>query len=378
MEPDLSLSAEQQARIAAEEGQRKLSYLYQATATLFVEPLNFARRLRLLTRLLIPDLGDWCWVDLATGTELERAVTYHWDDARLQAHPHGPTDTVPERTITIALRDSEGEIGQVTLCFVESNRRYRPEDIELATELVTRAAWALESARLYERATRATTAREDILAVVAHDLRNPLATVLMASSILKESEIGKENLLMVDRISRAGDRMEKLVQDLLDWSAIESGRLAVHRTKVALSKVIDEVTDLFAVPVRDSRVVIERPTDEGIELLCDHSRTSQVFSNLVGNAIKFAPAGSEIRVTAELEPTVVRFVVTDEGPGIAAENLSHIFERYWQVEGGTAQRRGMGLGLAITKGIVTAQGGSIDVTSELGKGSRFTFTVPRA
>ena len=370
------LSEDQRARIAAEEGQRRLSYLYQATATLFVEPLDFARRLRVLTRLLIPDLGDWCWIDLATGDDLRRAVTYHWDAARLEMNPGGPTDGAPERSFTIPIRDSEGLIGQLTLSFVESNRRYRPEDIELATELVTRAAWALESARLYERATRATTAREDILAVVAHDLRNPLATVLMASSILKESELGKENLMMVDRISRAGDRMEKLVRDLLDWSAIESGQLALERAKVPVAKVIDEVIDLFAVLVRDGRVMIERPTDETFELMCDHSRTGQVFSNLVGNAIKFAPKGTEIRVTAELEPAFVRFVVADQGPGIAPGHLAHIFERYWQVEGET-ERRGVGLGLAISKGIVTAQGGTLEVTSELGKGSRFSFTVPR-
>ena len=381
MESDPKLTDDQRARIAAEEGQRRLSYLYQATATLFVEPLDFARRLRVLTRLLIPDLGDWCWIDLVEGNELDRAVTYHWDAARLEAHPGGPTDSAPDRSITIPVRDSEGVIGQLTLRFVESNRRYRPEDIELATELVTRAAWALESARLYERATRATTAREDILAVVAHDLRNPLATVLMASSILKESELGKENLRMVDRISRAGDRMEKLVRDLLDWSAIESGRLAVDRANVSIGTVIDDVLDLFAVSVRDARVVVDRPSDETIELSCDQSRTSQVFSNLVGNAVKFAPVGTEIRVSTEIEPMFVRFVVQDHGPGIAAEHLTYIFQRYWQVEGGTAQRHGVGLGLAITKGIVAAQGGTIDVTSvtsELGKGSRFSFTIPRA
>ena len=300
MERDMKITDDQRARIAAEEGQRRLSYLYQATATLFVEPLDFARRLRVLTRLLIPDLGDWCWIDLIEGTELSRAVTYHWDAMRLESHPSGPTELDPDRTTTIPIRDSEGVIGQLTLRFVESNRRYRPEDVTLATELVTRAAWALESAQLYERATRATTAREDILAVVAHDLRNPLATVLMASSILKESDLGKDNLLMVDRISRAGARMEKLVQDLLDWSAIESGRLAVDRTKVSVGTVIDDVLDLFAGSVRDARVVVDRPSDETIELSCDPSRTNQVFSNLVGNAVKFAPAGTEIRVSTEL------------------------------------------------------------------------------
>ena len=375
-----TINDDQHARITAEEGQRRLSYLYQATTTLFVEPLDFARRLRVLTRLLIPDLGDWCWIDLVTGGVMKRALTHHWDETRLISQPEGPTEHDADRSITIPIRDSEGVIGQLALQFVESNRRYRPEDIELATELVTRAAWALDAARQYERATRATTAREDILAVVAHDLRTPLATIVMGSSILAESNLDGDNQKMVERIARAGDRMEKLVKDLLDWAAIESGRLAVDRTKVAVGTLLDEVTDVFAVPVRDPRVVIERPNAEleKVELSCDQARTSQVFSNLVGNAIKFAPKGSEIRVSAELDGSVVRFVVEDQGPGIAAEHLGHIFERYWQVESGTAQRRGVGLGLAITNGIVAAQGGTIRVTSELGKGSRFTFTIPRA
>lgn len=379
MENDKVLNEDQHARITAEEGQRRLSYLYQATATLFVEPLDFARRLRVLTRLLVPDLGDWCWIDLASSTGMKRAVTHHWDALRLDRHPEGPNDGDTSRSLTIPMRDSEGLIGELTLRFVESNRRYRPEDVELATELVTRAAWALESARLYEQAKRATTAREDILAVVAHDLRNPLATVLMAASILKQSQIGEENQRMVERVSRAGERMEKLVKDLLDWAAIESGRLAVERARVAVGSLFDDVADLFALPISDHRVVIDRPgeADSGIALMCDRSRTGQVLANLIGNAVKFAPPRSEITVSAELDGAFARFVVEDHGPGIAPEHLSHIFERYWQVESGTAQRRGVGLGLAISNGIVTAQGGSIDVSSELGRGSRFTFTVPR-
>ncbi len=372
------ISPDQRARITAEEGQRRLSYLYQATTTLFVEPLDFARRLRVLTRLLIPDLGDWCWIDLVRNGTLERAATYHWDAARLQAQPSGPTDRDPDRSIAIPIRDSEGVIGELTLRFVESNRTYRPEDIELANELVLRAAWALDAARQYERATQATTAREDILAVVAHDLRNPLGTVLMASGILKDDLTG-ETQKMAERIVRAGERMEKLVRDLLDWAAIESGRLAVERQNVTVGALLDDVADLFAVEVQSARVVIVRPGAEiePIVVSCDPARTNQVFSNLVGNAVKFAPKESAITISAELEARAVRFVVEDRGPGIAPEHLAHVFERYWQVEGGTAQRRGVGLGLAISNGIVTAQGGAIGVTSELGKGSRFSFTVPR-
>lgn len=380
---DPNLNPEQHARITAEEGQRRLSYLYQATTTLFSAPLDVARRLRVLSHLLVPDLGDWCWIDLGAGASESRAHTHHWDATRLQSLPDGPPlDSVaPNQSLRIPLRDSEDVIGHVTLMFVESNRRFRVEDIGLVTELITRAAWALDAARQYQLATRATAAREDILAIVAHDLRSPLASVVMGASILLETAtVAESEVAVLQRIARAADRMEKLVKDLLDWAAIESGRLTVARHSVPVTSLMADVADAFSDSARDPALVIEplTPAMADLSVSCDRDRTGQVFGNLVSNALKFAPKGSTIRVSADVEPDVVRFAVEDQGPGIAPEHLAHVFERYWQVVGGPAQRRGVGLGLAICHGIVTAQGGTLSVTSELGKGSRFSFTLPRS
>ncbi len=393
---DRSLTDDQQARILAEEGQRRLSYLYQATATLFVAPPDFKRRLQLLAALLVPDLGDWCWIDLVEGATLERVVTHHWNATLLERNPRGPeamahddtqlcapeplvVDPSVRRVIQIPIRDHGGVIGRVTLMFMESNRRYRPEDLELASELVTRGGWALDAARQYERATRAVAAREDILAVVAHDLRNPLSTVLMATSLLSSSEtLDPSDQRAVERIERAGLKMEKLVQDLLDWSTIESGRLSVQLVPVSLHALLDDADELLT-PLASARglhLVIERD-DRQIDVMCDRARTSQLFSNLVGNAIKLSPKDGTIRVSYEVNETAVKMLITDQGPGIDPAHLPRIFDRYWQAEDGTARRQGVGLGLAISSGIAVAQRGEIGVTSVLGQGAQFSFTLLR-
>ena len=372
------ISHDTHARIEAEDGQRKLSYLYRATSTLFGEPLDFTRRLAVLSRLLVPDLGDWCWIDLVAPLPAGRAVTYHWDATKLAHVSAGPIgDGADERReLRIPLSDSSGVIGTITLRYVESNRQYRADDQDLAREMVAQAAWALDAALQYERAKRATTAREDILAVVAHDLRSPLSTVLMASELLCDSKLDDQQLQLVQRTERAATRMEKLVQDLLDWAAIEAGHLRVDVSAVGLTSLLEGLSDQVA-GGKVTPVVVDVATTAAM-LRCDFARTLQVFSNLVGNAVKFARPGTTVRVSCVLEAEAVRFSIEDRGPGIAPAHLEHIFERYWQVEGGPAQRRGVGLGLAIAKGIVEAQGGVLAVHSVVGEGSTFTFTVPRS
>jgi len=410
-EPTNRAMTEQDARIAAEDGQRKLAYLLEATSTLFEEPLDFARRIRKLAQLLVPDLGDWCWIDLVDGGALHNVVSHHWNASRLAeagARPPVALDGISGRvrairtgvaelvenagadlelailSITSALhlplRDSERVIGVVTLGFAESNRRHRADELGLATDLVLRGSWALDAARQYERATQAIGAREDVLAVVAHDLRSSLGTIVMGNSVLAVSPtMSPADKLVVARIARAAEAMERLVRDLLDWASIEARRLAVTIAPLAVETILADVTEhlLPLATARELRLEIVGLA-EGIEVRCDRARTAQVFSNLVGNAIKFTPKQGVITVSAELEAAYVRFVVEDHGPGIAEEHLPHVFERYWQAEPGTERRRGVGLGLAIASGIVAAQGGTIGVTSKLGSGSRFYFTVPRA
>ncbi len=406
------LNEDQRARIAAEDEQRRLAYLYEATSALFGEPLDVGLRLTRMAQLVVPDMADWCWIDLVEDTELRRVVTYHWNASLLGAlapqatmRPLGPgTATsgasqvasfgepvlvadalataqpdVPcagmRSILRVPLRDSERVVGVISLGFRESNREYREADVALVEAVAIRAGWALQAARQYEMATRAIASRDDIMAVVAHDLRNPLATILLGVEALR----GETASTIVDRIERAGVRMERLIVDLLDWRSIESGHLHISPESLGYHALVHEAVDALApqATARQQRLDTAMP-DRDVQITCDRARTYQIIANLVGNAIKFTPPGGRIVIRVEVEPTLVRFTVEDEGPGIAPDHLAHVFERYWQADGGTESRRGIGLGLAIASGIVTAQGGTISAVSKLGAGAQFAFTVPRS
>jgi signal transduction histidine kinase len=215
------------------------------------------------------------------------------------------------------------------------------------------------------------------MAVVAHDLRNPLNTMTMAAQFLldissSEKTTERRNL---EVIRRAADRMNRLIGDLLDVKRIESGRLSIEPRPEDVIAVVCDAVEMLR-PLAKSSSLRLRPVfeDNLPRILVDPSRIQQVLSNLIGNAIKFTPAGGAITVRAEQTADGVRIAVTDSGPGIAAEELPHVFGRFWQ--GRRTDRRGLGLGLAIAKAIVEAHGGRIWVESHLGTGSTFFFTVP--
>ena len=243
------------------------------------------------------------------------------------------------------------------------------------------AAMALESARLNADAQRASRAREELLAVVAHDLRNPLSTILMSALVLQEplapNNPGVSPKKFGERIHRAASRMEALINDLLDLAAIEAGHLAVaiepHQALTLVTDAVDMMLPLASAKGLQLSVRIEC---EDLLLSCDRGRVLQVFSNLIGNAVKFTPAGERVTVLCAIEDGGFRFTVEDTGPGIPADLLPHIFDRYWQA--GSTDRRGIGLGLSIAAGIVAIHGGRVWVESQVGSGSSFHFTLPRA
>jgi signal transduction histidine kinase len=178
-------------------------------------------------------------------------------------------------------------------------------------------------------------------------------------------------------VKRAAGRMDRLIQDLLDVRRIEGGRLILERKAIDPKLVVGEAVELLRPIAQASSLRLETDVArEAPPVSVDPPRIQQVLSNLVGNAIKFTPAGGEISLRVAPVDSEVRFAVIDTGPGIAPDVLPHIFGRFWQ--GNRADRRGIGLGLTIAKGIVEAHGGRIWVESQPGSGSSFYFTVPLA
>jgi signal transduction histidine kinase len=223
--------------------------------------------------------------------------------------------------------------------------------------------------------------RDQVLRVVAHDLKNPLHTISMVSQLLVDvpfSDAERQKQLGIMR--RTVERMSRLVRDLLDATRVQSGHVIPLVTeRVEVVRLIEDVIDSFRDQARDNGQRLEAKVARGVRpVLADRDRLLQVFSNLVGNGLKFTPEGGRVRIRADTDGEgAVRFSVDDTGPGIPAESLPHLFELFWQARDRRATL-GTGLGLSIARGIVEAHGGRISVESTPGEGSTFTFTVPAA
>jgi PAS domain S-box-containing protein len=231
-----------------------------------------------------------------------------------------------------------------------------------------------------EALQRALAARDSVLRIVAHDLRNPLSAIMMQASAMERFPPEPERRDPQPRqvISRAARRMNQLIQDLMDVALVEAGELKIEPARLSVAELVRDAVQMQK-PIADAADV-EIRLDVAVdvrEIWGDHNRLLQVFENLLGNAIKFTEGGGRIVVRAAPKDNDVEFSVSDTGAGIARDALAHIFDRFWQAAT-RAQRLGAGLGLPITKGIVEAHGGRIWVTSELGHGSSFFFTLPSA
>ena len=220
-----------------------------------------------------------------------------------------------------------------------------------------------------------------MVAVVSHDLKNPLATIQLAVGLLLEDLVPDDTAHAtirkpLDAIKHTTEAMCRLIHDLLDVGAIEARGFVLCRSREGVAALVQEAIESFHALARVKQIslVADVPPDlPGLDV--DRGRVLQIFSNLLGNAIKFSPPGGRVVVSARFGgDSFVAFTVSDQGPGIAPADLLHVFDRYWQV--GNQRRCDVGLGLAIAKAIVEAHGGNISADSVLGQGSRFSFALP--
>jgi signal transduction histidine kinase len=248
----------------------------------------------------------------------------------------------------------------------------------LIRRLVMHGIGQMEMTRRYEEAQAAVGAREEALKIVSHDLRNPLSTIAMAASLMLDEELTPAmRSRQLQMIKRAGERMNRLVQDLLEVAKLEAGRLALKTQRVEVHSIIAEAQDTLGPIARAKSIELSSDVAPNAGVVeADPGRVQQVLSNLVGNAVKFTPAGGRIQIRVEPADGAVRFSVSDTGPGIPSDRLEQVFGRFWQAD--RTDRRGLGLGLAIAKAIVDGHGGRIWVESQVGKGTTFYFTLPSA
>lgn len=231
---------------------------------------------------------------------------------------------------------------------------------------------------LHAELDRAIRARDEVLSIVSHDLRDPVSTISMSTALLLEMELPEERRIEQFRIiQRSAERMNRLIQDLLDVGRIEAGRFSIDPHRQEAAPLVREACELFRQHVEKKALRLEcEVADDLPQLDADRDRILQVLSNLIGNAIKFTNEGGRIAVRASPGGEEVEFSVSDTGSGIAAEDLPHLFDARWQA--GRTAHMGAGLGLAIAKGIAEAHGGKIWAESTVGEGSTFSFIIPTA
>lgn len=242
---------------------------------------------------------------------------------------------------------------------------------------------ALESdlARQVLREQQAVRARDELVAVVSHDLRNPMTVISMLCGMMQKTfssegpHTSRRISSAIDTMQQAAGRMNVLLEDLLDTSKIEAGRYTVKPVALDVSQMFEEAYSLLAPLAMEKSIDLSFNAEPGLRINADPERLFQVLSNLIGNAIKFTPRQGNIGISALSNGEEIVFSVRDSGDGIAPDQLPHVFDRYWtQTENNPS---GSGLGLYITQGIVQAHGGRIEAESELGRGSEFRFTVPK-
>jgi PAS domain S-box-containing protein len=415
---------EQSARAAAEAAERRSAILAEASA-LFSSSLDLEATFGSLGHVFVPRLADVVLVDLRepdgrvrrldvvrrsdmfdreaevlraivptpaspglTGPTLESGepmLVPELTDARLRAmaprpaHYRALAALRPRSAMAVPLTARGNTLGAIACVRTIGGPAYDAADLALATELARRAALAADNARLYEQAQRATRARDDVLGIVSHDLRNPLSAISMCASALLEGPAdASSSSYLLETIQRSAHWMKVMIQDLLDVASIEAGRLSIERRPLDLVPIVDETVEMFAGSATERRVTLSSSLPPGLPPVnADERRVLQVLSNLVGNALKYTDDGGRIDIVAHPADGVLSVEVRDTGSGIPPEDLPHLFDRFWHKRR-DARERGTGLGLAITRGIVEAHGGTVTVESELGRGSAFRFTLPVA
>jgi PAS domain S-box-containing protein len=416
---------EEQSRLraAAEAAERQAKLLAEAS-TLLASSLDYETTLAQVAGLAVPDLADWCAVDvLGEEKSIIRLAVAHADSAKIEwanelqrRYPPDPNDTrgvpgvlrmgkselypeIPDEMLVASARDQEHlrimreigftsamvvplsvrgkTFGALTFVTAESRRRYEAADLAFAEDLGRRAAVAIENARLYRDAQESNRLKDEFLATVSHELRTPLTAVLGWAHMLRAGKLdGERETLALEAIERNARSQAQLIDDLLDVSRIITGKLRLDVRQVDPGSFIESAIEAVRPAAEAKEIRIQKVMDTGVVSVAgDPARLQQVVWNLLSNAIKFTPKGGRVQVRLERVNSHVEITVSDTGVGIKPEFLEHAFERFRQADQTTTRDHGgLGLGLAIVRHLVELHGGTA-VAESPGEGQGATFIV---
>jgi signal transduction histidine kinase len=306
-------------------------------------------------------------------------------DALARLASDSPMEEIHQQNVDILrafdeLRSQQLELNRMYREVADANRRITEvnSQLESKADALERTAGSERVARSEAEAAVAT--RDELLAIVSHDLRNPLNVIVIRASLLQRPSVdGAERQLVrqaAQAILRSADRMNRLIADLLDLAQIRAGKLAVEQSPQDAQGLIRESLEMLLPLATKMDLKLDGIASGGLRLHCDRGRVLQVLSNLVGNAVKFTEKGGSIFIEARGIGDEALVLVRDTGHGISEEELPRIFDHLWQAQ--RSKGGGIGLGLSIVKGLVEAHGGRLWVESKLGAGTTFFFTLPLA
>lgn len=414
---------------AARRAEERREFLARATIELN-SSLDYAQTLATVARLAVPRMADWCAVDIVEPDGLKRLAVAHVDPSRIEwvqelqrRYPADPNakngvhnilrtgkaeliSEIPPELLAAATRDAEHlalvqqlelrsyigvplvrggkTFGVITLVMAESRRRYSESDLEGALALADRAALAVENARLFRAeeqarsdAVLANRAKDDFLAMLGHELRNPLAPIVTALELMRRrpgAEADRERSV----IERQVRHVVRLVDDLLDVSRIIRGRITLSKEPLEVADVVSKALELAAPLIEERRIAVTTQLEASLTIDADPTRLTQVLTNLLLNAAKYTDPGGHIALSARRADDWLVLGVEDDGSGIEPEMLSRIFELFVQAPQSIERARGgLGLGLTIVQSLVRLFGGSVTAHSAgPGRGSQFEVRLP--
>jgi PAS domain S-box-containing protein len=380
------MSAVREAERAARRAEDVLRFLADAGSSL-VSSLDLDATLERVVREAVPFFGDYCVVDLLRDNgELSRVAVAHADPA-CESNLEMSTELLlaelrPNTFISVPLIARETMLGVITFVYSGSNRQYVDSDVPLAKQIASRAALAIDNARLYREAEEANRAKSDFLAVMSHELRTPLNAIGGYTQLMElglRGPVTEQQLEDLARIRRSQLHLLAMVNDVLNFVRLEAGHARLDITNVDVSEALSAAIDMVAPQIHARGLTFEQSHARGLRARADREKLQQIVLNLLSNSIKYTEPGGHVLLRSRLVDGAVHIQVRDNGCGIPSEKLETIFEPFVRLDIGlTRTTEGTGLGLSISRDLARTLGGDLVAESELGLGSIFTLTLPES